>query len=145
MISATSRYAMRALIRLAQERPGAWSLGRDLAREAHVPEQYLPKLMLMLRHAGLVAASRGTRGGYRLDRPAAEIHLRDVVEVFEGPLEQPDCLLGVNPECTDDRPCSAHAPWKKLRDAYVQFLSGTTIGDLAASAPSPAGAGERQE
>jgi len=109
-------------------------LGRHLAREANVPLQYLPKIMLMLRHAGLVTATRGTKGGYSLLRPAGEIRLGDVVEVFEGPVGRPECLLGVNAECSDARPCSAHAPWKRLRDAYVEFLVGTTIRDLATSA-----------
>lgn len=110
-------------------------LGRHLAREANVPLQYLPKIMLMLRHAGLVAATRGRKGGYCLLRPAGEIPLRDVVEIFEGPADRPECLLGENRECSDARPCSAHAPWKRLRDAYLEFLVGTTISDLAASAP----------
>ena len=110
-------------------------LGRHLAREANVPLQYLPKIMLMLRHAGLVGATRGTKGGYSLQRPASEIRLRDVVEIFEGSIDRPGCLLGVNPECSEVRSCSAHAPWKKLRDAYVEFLVGTTIRDLVISSP----------
>ncbi|MGH9603892.1 MAG: RrF2 family transcriptional regulator [Terriglobales bacterium] len=135
MFSTTSEYAMRALSRLAREPQGGSVLGRHLAREANVPLQYLPKIMLMLRHAGLVAAARGTKGGYSLQRPASEILLRDVVEIFEGPIDRPECLLGMNPECSDARPCSAHAPWKRLRDAYVEFLVGTTISDLAAGPP----------
>ena len=133
MLSSTSHYALRALGRLAQEPQGRSVLGRNLAREAHVPPQYLSKIMGMLRHAGLVDAARGTKGGYRLTRPAAEIRLREVVEVFEGSVDRPECLLGVNPECSDTSPCSAHAPWKRLRDAYVQFLEETTVGNLAAS------------
>ena len=136
MFSTTSEYAMRALSRLAREPQGGWVLGRHLAREANVPSQYLPKIMLMLRHAGWVAAARGTKGGYRLLHPAAELSLRAVVEVFEGPVDRPDCLLGVNAECSDARPCSAHAPWKALREAYVQFLTQTTIEDLAQGTPA---------
>ena len=134
MLSNTSHYALRALGRLAQEPHGGLVLGRNLAREAHVPSQYLSKIMLMLRHAGMVDAARGTRGGYRLTRPPAQIRLRDVVEVFEGPLDRPQCLLGVNPECSDATPCPAHPSWKRLRDAYVQFLEETTVGNFIAGA-----------
>lgn len=139
MLSSTSHYALRALGRLAQEPQGRSLLGRNLAREAHVPPQYLSKIMLMLRNAGLVDAARGTRGGYRLLRPAAEIRLRDIVEIFEGPLDRPNCLLGVNPECSDANPCPAHPSWKKLRDAYLQFLEETTVGNFVAGAGSAAG------
>lgn len=134
MLSTTSAYALRALGRLAREPQGGSLLGRDLAREAHVPEQYLPKLMLMLRHAGLVGAARGTGGGYRLERAPKQIRLLEVVEVFDGPLGEPGCLLGVNPVCGETNACAAHAAWKRVRDEYMQFLAQTTIEDLAASA-----------
>ena len=138
MLSTTSAYALRALGRLAQEPPGTSLLGRVLAREAHVPEQYLPKLMLPLRHAGLVGSARGTGGGYRLERAANHICLLEVVEVFEGPLGRPFCLLGMNPLCTETNSCAAHREWKRVRDEFVQFLTQTTIGDLSVSAPGRA-------
>jgi Rrf2 family protein len=141
VLSTTSHYALRALGRLAQKRDGQM-LGRDLAREARVPPQYLSKIMLLLRHAGVVDAARGTKGGYRLLRPAAEIRLRDIVEIFEGPLDRPHCLLGVNPECSDANPCPAHPSWKKLRDAYLQFLEETTVGNFVAH-PGSAGEGDQ--
>ena len=117
-------------------------LGRTLAREAKVPSQYLSKIMLSLRHAGFVDAVRGTRGGYRLRCSPSEIRLRDVVEIFEGPLDRPQCLLGVSPECSDSTPCPAHPSWKRLRDAYVQFLEETTIGNFISGA-GPSLEGER--
>lgn len=134
MLSTTSAYALRALSRLAREPQGGSLLGRDLAREARVPVQYLQKIMVMLRHAGLVGTARGTGGGYHLERAASEIRLAEVVEVFEGPLGRPICLLGVNPVCTETSSCTAHAVWKKVREEYVHFLARTTIQDIAASA-----------
>jgi Rrf2 family protein len=133
MLSTTSTYALRALSRLAREPLGDPMLGRDLARDAHVPEQYLPKLMLTLRHAGLVGAARGTGGGYHLERAPRQIRLLEVVEAFDGPLGEPGCLLGVNPVCVETNSCAAHVAWKRVRDEYVRFLTQTTIEDLAAS------------
>lgn len=138
MLSSTSQHALRALSRLAQN-PHGHVLGRDLAREARVPPQYLSKIMLMLRHAGLVDAARGIKGGYRLLRPAQQIQLREIVEIFEGPLDRPNCLLGVKPDCSDSNPCPAHPAWKKLREAYLQFLEETTIATFLANAGGVAG------
>ncbi|HXE89431.1 MAG TPA: Rrf2 family transcriptional regulator [Terriglobales bacterium] len=135
MLSTTSTYALRALSRLALEPEGGSLLGRDLAREAHVPEQYLPKLMLVLRHAGLVGAARGTGGGYHLERSPRQIRLLEVVEAFEGPVGEPGCLLGVNPVCMETNPCAGHTAWKRVRDEYLRFLTQTTIEDLAARKP----------
>jgi Rrf2 family transcriptional regulator, iron-sulfur cluster assembly transcription factor len=130
MLSTTSEYALRALSRLAQLSRSEAILGRDLAKAAGVPPQYLAKIMLALRNAGLVLATRGTGGGYMLLRPADAIHLIDVVSLFEGPSQWPHCLLRGEPKCSGESPCAAHAQWSKVRDGYLEFLERTTLIDL---------------
>ena len=78
MLSTTSQYAIRALSHLARMQHGEAVLGRDLAERASVPVNYLSKIMLVMRNAGLVQATRGAGGGYRLARPAAAIRLIDI-------------------------------------------------------------------
>ena len=73
MLSTTSQYAIRALSHLARMQHGEAVLGRDLAERASVPVNYLSKIMLVMRNAGLVQATRGAGGGYRLARPAATV------------------------------------------------------------------------
>lgn len=130
MLSATSEYALRALSRLAQLSRGEAILGRDLSKLTGVPQQYLAKIMLSLRNAGLVLATRGTGGGYMLLRPADAIHLIDVVSLFEGPSTGPHCLLRGERKCTSDKPCTAHAHWGKVRNGYLEFLERTTLMDI---------------
>lgn len=76
MLSVTSEYALRALAHLARQ-PGEAVLGRDLAHAVEIPANYLSKVLLTLRNAGLVDTTRGSGGGYRLRKPANEIHLID--------------------------------------------------------------------
>jgi Rrf2 family transcriptional regulator, iron-sulfur cluster assembly transcription factor len=82
MLSITSQYALRALSHLARQNEKT-VLGRDLAQSVEIPANYLSKVLLVLRNAGLVDTTRGAGGGYRLGRPANEIRLIDVVELFE--------------------------------------------------------------
>lgn len=131
MLSTTSEYALRALTRLAQLSRGETILGRDLARDAGVPQQYLAKIMLSLRNAGLVLATRGSRGGYMLLRPADAVHLIDVISLFEGPSTWPHCLLRMGRECSAKNPCAAHDHWGKVRDGYLEFLEQTTLDDIS--------------
>ncbi len=131
MLSSTSEYALRALTRLAQVPRGDAILGRDLAKLTGVPQQYLAKIMLALRNAGLVLATRGTGGGYMLLRPADAVHLIDVVSLFEGPTTWPHCLLRGDRKCTASNPCAAHAHWGKVRDGYLEFLEQTTLNDIS--------------
>src|SRR5215813_3901044 len=83
MLSATSEYALRALTRLAAAAEGESMLGRDLAEQAGIPANYLSKIMWTLGNAGIIDATRGNGGGYRLKRGAADIRLFEVVDLFE--------------------------------------------------------------
>ena len=135
MLSATCEYALRALVLLAREAEGRPMLGRDLAREAEVPPNYLSKILNTLKRVGILEASRGTHGGYRLLKTPQEIRLIDVVEVFDSPMAKPTCVLGSGRECDDVAPCSAHAHWRDVRRVYFEFLESTTLSSIA-DAPS---------
>jgi Rrf2 family transcriptional regulator, iron-sulfur cluster assembly transcription factor len=130
MLSTTSQYAIRALSCLARMHQGDAVLGRDLSRQAAVPENYLSKIMLVMRNAGLVHATRGAGGGYRLARPSASIRLVDIVSLFDSSAAQLECVLGGGP-CDENKPCSAHEHWKEVRSHYIQFLEKTTLQQLA--------------
>lgn len=133
MLSTTSQYALRALSHLAR-RSGDAVLGRDLARSVGIPANYLSKVLLTLRNAGLVDTTRGSGGGYRLRRPATEIHLIDVVELFdEVSRTKPGCFLGRTRPCSEVKPCTAHSTWKGLQAAYLGFLVSTPLSAISGS------------
>lgn len=130
MISTTTQYALRALTRLAALPPGEAMLGRDLAQAADVPANYLSKVLLALRNAGLLTTARGSGGGYRLLKNPEAIRLVDVVGIFDAPQTKPTCLLGKG-ICSDDDSCSAHSVWPDVHCAYLQFLESTTLADIS--------------
>jgi Rrf2 family protein len=134
MLSATSEYALRALVELARNSRGKVILGRDLAKQTGIPAKYLSKIMLSLRNAGLIMATRGTHGGYTLQRPADAIHLADIVQVFDGPTTAPRCLLRGDHKCNDKDCCTAHEYWGKVRRTYMDFLEQTTLIDISVTA-----------
>jgi Rrf2 family protein len=145
IFGASATHALRALAHLAAVPGGEAMLGRDLAREVGVPAHYLSKVLATLARAGLLAATRGAHGGYRLARPAREIPLVEIVEPFEGQRARPGCLLRPGEPCVDDRTCSAHPEWAKVTAAYLGFLESTTLADIQEGAaagvlpsPSPA-------
>ena len=131
MITATSRYAIRALVRLALLSKDELIGGKELSADLEIPANYLSKVMHNLRNSGFVEAVRGFHGGYKLQKPAQKIHLVDVVELFEGIYSRPRCFLGKDHVCSDQNPCAAHNAFKGARVAYVRFLERTTIASLA--------------
>jgi len=59
--------------------------GARLAEFHELPPAYLAKHLQALSRAGIVAAGRGAKGGYRLAREASRISLLDIVLAIEGP------------------------------------------------------------
>ena len=130
LYSKTSKYAVLALAEVASWKGGRLVSTRRIAEATASPYPLLAKIVNQLRRAGLVAATRGKRGGIRLARPASEITIKDVVVALDGPAVLDDCPLSLGP-CSCDRPCSLHTIWKPARDAVVRFLESTTIEAVA--------------
>jgi Rrf2 family protein len=130
ILSASATHALRAVAFLSAHGGGEAMLGRDLARKVKVPAHYLAKVLGTLARTGVLRASRGVNGGYRLARPASAIRLYEVVEPFEGQRARPGCLLRPGKACRDSGACSAHAAWSGVKDAYDDFLKRTTVKDI---------------
>ena len=139
MLSVTSEYALRALTCLVQS-DGQKVLGHELAQRTGVPNNYLSKIMIVLRNAGLVKAVRGITGGYALVRQPSEVRILDVVELFDIDALRATCLLDRNTGCSEEAPCAAHAAWRGVRDTWLRFLRNTTLADVS---PPPLPRGER--
>jgi Rrf2 family cysteine metabolism transcriptional repressor len=74
-LSTKGRYAMRAMLDLAQHHGEGLILLKDVARRQDISERYLEHLFLTLKAAGLVNSVRGARGGFMLSLPPADIKL----------------------------------------------------------------------
>lgn len=132
MLSTTSQYALRALAYIAANESKGAVLGRRISEDTGIPQNYLSKIMIGLNNAGIVSASRGTGGGYRLTSNPGSITLDRVVAVFDRDVVNPCCLLGYKRRCSDENACSAHSAWKATREALTTFLSSTTLADISA-------------
>ncbi len=142
MISTTSEYALRALAHLARAPEESAVLGRDLARATEIPANYLSKILLALRNAGILVTARGSGGGYRLCKSPDEIYLIEVVELFEGSKAKPVCFLSRNKPCGDMGACTAHKSWRELSAAYRGFLVSTSVSMISGADRRPKKNGE---
>lgn len=136
MLSSTTEYALRALVVLSAVDEGRTMQARALARATEVPPSYLYKILAALRRASLLAGTRGSHGGYCLAREPRDIHLVDVVSLFEEIRPMESCLLRESHVCDDANPCSAHQHWKHVQQCYHEFLETKTIADLASKNPA---------
>ncbi|MCC7156462.1 MAG: Rrf2 family transcriptional regulator [Bryobacterales bacterium] len=138
MLSTTSQYALRALAYIAANEGEEAVLGRRISQDTGIPSNYLSKILIGLNNAGIVSASRGTGGGYRLTASPSTITLDRVVGVFDRDVVNPCCLFGYKRPCSDENACSAHGAWRDTRAALMAFLNGTTLADIStAEEPKP--------
>jgi Rrf2 family protein len=127
-ISAKADYAVRAAVELAGSGEDPVK-GERLAEAQDIPLQFLEHILLELKHARLVRARRGARGGYWLARPPEEITLANVIRAVEGPLAN---IQDMAPEATD-YPGSAKEltdVWVAVRASLRRVLENVTIADL---------------
>jgi Rrf2 family protein len=148
MLSVTAEHALRALAEMARLQHGEAILGKQLARIAEIPPNYLAKILWLLGNAGMIDATRGSGGGYRLRRDPNHIRLIEVVELFDRPSRDPHCFLSCHRECTDADSCAAHTRWREVRRVFDGFLETTTVAEIAESGLNDGsralGAGKRQ-
>lgn len=131
MLSATSEYALRALVVLVKAKPGQAVTTRELAESADVPPHYLAKVLSILKRAGFLRSSHGLQGGFQFEKSPGDVRLIDVVEQFEGIRAMPGCFFSRSRPCSDANPCAAHESWKGVQSVYTDFLEKTTLAQLA--------------
>ena len=95
------------------------------------------KLLKTLARAGLVASSRGARGGYRLAREAKEIRASDVIDAFEGPVSITECSAS-DSHCGFEAVCHVGHAWQRIIVAFRRALDDISLADLLrANSPTP--------
>ncbi len=134
-------YALHCLLWLVGRPEGVRPSSRDLAELQGVPPAFLAKLFTKLEKAGIVAATEGVRGGYRLARPPSEITVLDVAEAVEGHQPLFDCrevrrgcalFAGEAPRWSTRGVCEIHAVMLQAEQRMRDALRAHTLASLAA-------------
>lgn len=131
MLSRRSRYALRALIHLAQRGEQAPASIADIAVAASAPRKFLEAILLELKRHNLLVSSRGRAGGYQLALPAHDITFADVIRALDGPLALAPCAskTAYRPceACPDVATCPVHPALVAAREAVAGVLEAWTL------------------
>lgn len=135
MLAQRTRYALRSLLYLAEDREASPVQLARIAETQRVPPKYLELIMLDLKKAGLVRSTRGPKGGYRLARDPSEISFGEIVRVMEGPIALVSCA-SVNfyepcGDCQDEASCAIRKAFAILRDQTTSYLDGISLNEAA--------------
>lgn len=133
-ISTRGRYALRAMVDLAQHRENDPVSRQDISDRQEISADYLAQIFMDLQSAGLVEGVKGPGGGYRLLREPSLIRAGDVIRAMEGPVAVVHCALPCpeeDPACRRVDRCVTHRLWKRVSDAVTEVLDSVTLRDLA--------------
>ncbi|MEJ1968749.1 MAG: Rrf2 family transcriptional regulator [Rhizomicrobium sp.] len=138
MLSQKARYALHALIVLAQ-RDGAEPMQiADVAQQARVPRKFLEQILVDLKRRGIVRSQRGRAGGYFIGRHPKDISFADVIRTIDGPLALAPCVSVTAyhkcEDCVDEATCAIRKVLMAARDATADVLEARTIAQAAAVA-----------
>ncbi len=128
-LSTRTRYGIRAILELA----GNYDKGplqiKVIAQRQDISVKYLEQLMTILKSAGFVRSTRGSKGGYILAKTPNQIRLSDVFTSLEGPVTTVECVENEN-YCVRVADCIARQVWIQVQKAVVNVLDSITLQDL---------------
>ena len=134
MLSKKSKYAIIALIHLAKRYGQGPVIIGEIASKENIPKKFLEAILYELKTSGILNSKRGKSGGYYLIKKPDEVHLAQIMRLFDGPIAFIACVTYVYyepcEECKDERTCPIRKVFKDVRDETVKILKKATLAEL---------------
>ncbi len=134
MISKKTKYAINALVHLAKRKDEGPILISQIADSERIPQKFLEAILLDLKKAGILASKKGKGGGYYMSKSPADIHMAEVMRLFDGPIALLPCVTYMYyercDECKDEETCGIRDVFLELRNKTVDLLKGATLDEI---------------
>lgn len=125
ILSKLADYGVIVATRLAAD-PARQLTAAAIADDTLLPRATVAKILKGLAHAGLVSATRGPAGGYRLARRATAISVAEVVAAIDGDIGLTQCSVHVA-ECARTEYCPTRPHWAAINRAVAQALGAVSL------------------
>lgn len=139
MLSQRTRYAIRALLHLADRYGEGPVQLPEIVREQNIPAKFLTVILSELRRAGMIETLRGKEGGYWLARPPEQITYGDIVRLTRGSLALLPCASRLNHKpcenCVDENECRLRDVMLSVRDETANILDRISLAERIAVDP----------
>jgi FeS assembly SUF system regulator len=109
--------------------PDRQATAAAVAAATRLPPATVAKLLKALAHAGLVNATRGAAGGYRLARLPAGISVAEVVAAIDGDIGLTQCSVHAA-ECERTHYCPTRPHWTAINRAVNAALSAISLDEM---------------
>ena len=131
-ISAQEEYGLRCLVQLAKLGEEESLTLPQISELEGISQANAGKLMWLMKKAGFVSSTRGTKGGYILARGADEIYLSEVIKILDSDEIDKHCesYTGVLESCVHNGDCGIRPVIVGLHEIVQNALSQITLAQL---------------
>ncbi len=129
--SETVKYALLALAYLALNRDRLVKV-EEIAEAQSIPKPFLSNIFHKLVKERVLRSYKGPNGGFTFMIPPEKITIYDVIRYLDEDYRLDYCALRPG-RCEEWRssPCTVHDKWTALRVHIMEYLTSTTIAELA--------------
>ena len=117
--------------------PAAPHSAHALAQATGIPLPTASKLLSALARAGIVAAVRGARGGFKLARRSEQITVADIIGAIDGPISLTQCIERGPGHCELEALCPSRTGWQVLNRSVRRAFEDVSLAHLLTPALMP--------
>jgi len=134
MLSKKCKYAIHALVYLAERFQQGPVHIQEIAEAQHIPKKFLEAILLELRNAKILHSKKGKGGGYYLYKKPHDVNLIEIIRLMDGAIAMLPCvsLNYYEPceECLDEKTCGIRFAFLGVRDETLRILSESTLDQI---------------
>jgi Rrf2 family protein len=134
MLSKKCKYAIHALVYLAERFQQGPVHIQEIADRQRIPKKFLEAILLELRNANILHSKKGKGGGYYLYKQPEEVSLIEIIRLMDGAIAMLPCvsLKYYEPceECVDEHLCGIRDAFIGVRDETLRVLASNTLAHI---------------
>lgn len=127
-ISTRGQYALLIMTDLAEIGTANYTPLKLLSHRRNLSVKYLEQILIKLSKAGLVCGTRGSNGGYKLNKDAAVCTVGDILRAMEG-----DLSPRTAPENSHFTSRATENFWSDFEKNINSFVDSVSLSQLAKS------------
>ena len=134
-ISTKGRYALRVMLDIATQGTDRSIPLKEIAARQGITVKYLEQIVPALCRVGLLAATRGAGGGYRLPVRPEDCRVGEILRAVEGPLVPVACLDCAENSCPRRSECLSLPFWEGFYEVINRYADSVTLAMLLRDTP----------
>ncbi|HLT79575.1 MAG TPA: Rrf2 family transcriptional regulator [Cyclobacteriaceae bacterium] len=131
MLSKKCKYAIHALVYLAERYDQGPVHIQAIAEDQRIPKKFLEAILLELKNAKILGSKKGKGGGYYMYRKPEDVNLIEIIRLMDGAIAMLPCvsLNYYEPceECVNEHLCGIRDAFIGVRDETLRVLSEHTL------------------